>query len=82
MNQDAKKQQVLQKIVDAFSAETFPRGVELFIFSANHIFDAKAAAAALDYENWNQIPQEALIKNRDRISYLTGPGSAFCYLHF
>lgn len=73
----SKKKQVIDKIADAFAEETYPHGIELYIPSANHIFDAKQAEASLNYEGWDKIPLEALIRNRDRMSYLTEPGFRF-----
>ncbi|MBZ0290585.1 MAG: hypothetical protein K8I30_23375 [Anaerolineae bacterium] len=72
-----KTQQVLNKITHAFGAETFPEGVELFVPSAAHVFDVQKAVAGLHYETWNKIPLEILIRNRDRMTYLTECGFRF-----
>ncbi len=72
-----KKQQILDNIAEVFGKETYPKGFELFISSADHIFDSKEAITELNYENWSQIPQEILLKNRDRITYLSEMGFLF-----
>lgn len=71
------KAQVLDKIASAFQQEALPRDAELYISSADHIFDTEEAMVSLNYEHWNQIPLENLIQNRDRISYLTEIGFRF-----
>ncbi len=72
-----RREQVATKIIDAFSQERFPKEAELFIPSGGHIFDIEKAVAGLNYEKWSQIPLQSLIRNRDRISYLTEVGFHF-----
>jgi hypothetical protein len=72
-----EKQQVLNKIAEAFDEEKFPRGVEFFIASANQMFDTEKALADMDYEKWDQIPLEVLITHRDRMTYFTEYGFRF-----
>lgn len=68
------KDEFIQDIKNAFRNVTRPDIDEIFIDSADHIFDAKLAAKRLSLVSFENLDISILNRNRDRISYFTSEG--------
>lgn len=72
------RQEMAQLIKDNFSDIQLLKSEDIFIPSANHIFDvARAENEIRGNQQWWEIPLSILMDNRDRISYLSIGGFRF-----